>query len=119
MGNPNLPRSERTPQRWFNAAAFREVPANDPVTGQPRFGNSGRNNIVGPGLATADASLAKSFPGFHEGHRSWFRLEAFNVFNHANYDQPDANISNANSVGTINSIVAPMRQLQFAFRYDF
>ncbi len=59
--NPNLPRSQRSPSRWFNPAAFKEVPAVDPVTGLPRFGNAGRNIVIGPGINVMDASLAKQF----------------------------------------------------------
>ena len=53
--------SERTPQQWFNPAAFAIVAATDPVTGLPRFGNAGRNIIVGPGTNYMDANLAKAF----------------------------------------------------------
>ncbi len=115
----NLPRGERSPDRWFNPAAFSLVPAVDPSTGRPRFGNAGRNILVAPGLNVADLSLAKSFPVWREGHRIAFRLESFNAFNHANYDFPDNNISNANTVATINRVVKPMRQTQFALRYEF
>jgi hypothetical protein len=115
----NLPRDERTAARWFNPAAFREVAAVDPATGQARFGNAGRNILIGPGVNVVDASLAKSFPIWREGHRLTFRLEFFNAFNHANLDYPDGNISNTNSVATINRVLKPMRQAQFALRYDF
>ncbi len=115
----NLPRSERQPQRWFNPAAFAEVPPVEPGTGLPRFGNAGRNILVGPGLNSVDLSLAKSFPVLREDWKLTFRLEAFNAFNHPNYDFPDSNISNVNTVGTINRIVKPMRQVQFALRFDF
>jgi hypothetical protein len=115
----NLPRGERSAARWFNPAAFREVPAVDPGTNQPRFGNAGRNILVGPGLNVVDTSLAKSFPVWREGHRFTFRLEFFNAFNHPNLDYPDANISNTNTVGTITRVLKPTRQAQFAFRYDF
>jgi hypothetical protein len=115
----NLGRGERTPQRWFNPAAFAEVPAVDPVTGKPRFGNAGRNILVGPGLNILDASLAKSFPVWKESWRMTFRLELFNAFNHANYDYPDQNISNTNTVATISRVSKSMRQAQFAFRFDF
>jgi hypothetical protein len=115
----NLPRSQRTPQRWFNPAAFAEVPATDPATGQPRFGNAGRNILVGPGLNSIDASLAKSFPVWKESWRATFRLELFNALNHANYDYPVSNISDVNTVATISRIAKPMRQAQFAFRFDF
>lgn len=115
----NLPRSQRSPTRWFNPAAFTEVPATDPVTGLPRFGNAGRNILVGPGLNIMDVSLAKSFPLWREDWRGSFRLELFNAMNHANYDYPVANISSANTVATISSVAKPMRQAQFAFRLDF
>lgn len=115
----NLPRDQRTPARWFNPAAFREVPAVDPVTGLPRFGNAGRNILVGPGLNLVDASLAKSFPVWKESQRLTFRLELFNAFNHPNYDYPDSNISNTNTVATINRVAKPARQAQFALRFDF
>jgi Carboxypeptidase regulatory-like domain len=115
----NLPRDQRTPERWFNPDAFVQVPSVDPATGTPRFGNAGRNILVGPGLNVMDASLAKSFRVHGERHRVTFRLEAFNALNHANYDFPDNNISNRNTVATINDVVKPMRQVQFALRYDF
>jgi hypothetical protein len=115
----NLPRDERTPQRWFNPAAFAIVPATDPATGLPRFGNAGRNTLIGPGLNVVDATLAKSWRLSGDSARLTFRLEAFNLFNHANYDLPDRNLSNTNTVGTINSVVRPARQVQFALRLDF
>ena len=115
----NLPRGERTPQRWFNPDAFALVPATDPTTGLPRFGNAGRNTLIGPGLNVVDATLAKSWRVSGDAARLTFRLEAFNLFNHANYDLPDRNLSNTNTVGTINSVVRPARQVQFALRLDF
>jgi hypothetical protein len=114
----NLPADQRTPQRWFNPAAFSTVPSIDPATGLPRFGNAGRNILVGPGLNTMDASLAKSFR-IHESAVVSLRLEAFNLMNHANYDLPQNNISNTNVVGTISQTVVPARQMQFAIRLDF
>jgi hypothetical protein len=116
--SPNLPASQRSSDRWFNAAAFREVPAVDPVTGQPRFGNAGRSIILGPSLTLLDASIAKSFR-VREGQSVAFRLEFFNAFNHPNYGAPVVNISSANTVATINTVIRAMRQAQFALRYDF
>jgi hypothetical protein len=115
----NLSPDERTPQRWFNPAAFAAVPATDPVTGLPRFGNAGRNILVGPGLATVDASLAKSVRIRESGMAVTFRLEAFNILNHPNYDLPQANISQTNLVGSISSTTVEARQVQFALRLDF
>jgi hypothetical protein len=115
----NLPRDQRTPSRWFNAAAFAPVPATDPVSGRPRFGNAGRNILTGPGINVADTSLAKSFSIFSERARLTFRMEVFNTLNRPNYGLVDANISNRNTVGTINTTVKAMRQAQFAIRLDF
>ncbi|HLJ14637.1 MAG TPA: hypothetical protein VKV15_09090 [Bryobacteraceae bacterium] len=70
----NLPADERAPQEWFNPAGLACVPANDPITGLPRFGNTGRNIIVGPDLNYMDANLAKfcrspSGNGWNSGSR--------------------------------------------------
>jgi hypothetical protein len=114
--SPNLPRDQRTPQLWFNPAAFAIVPATDPVTGLPRFGNAGRNTIVGPGTNYMDANLAKVIP-LGERRDLTFRVEAFNLLNHPNYANPALNISTPTTVGTITSILRPMREVQFAARF--
>jgi hypothetical protein len=115
----NLPAEERTPRKWFNPAAFVPVPATDPGSGLPRFGNAGRNILVGPGLSTVDASFAKVVRLRDSGLSAAFRLEAFNLFNRPNYDLPQSNISQTNLVGTINSTTLAARQVQFAFRIEF
>ena len=117
--SPNLPADHRSPDRWFNAGAFATVPAVDPATGLPRFGNAGRNTIIWPGLNTVDANLAKVFPLAKERKTITLRLEAFNLLNHANYGTPGLNISNTSTVATITNVLRPMRQVQFAVRFDF
>src|SRR5687767_16013702 len=52
IADGNLPSSERTIQRWFDAGAFR-VPGDTTADGRPdvvvgRFGNSAPNVLVGP-----------------------------------------------------------------------
>ena len=83
------------------------------------FGDAGRNILIGPGINVLDASLQKSFAVFGETRRLTFRLEMFNALNHPNYGLPDANLSNVNTVGSINTLVKDMREAQFAFRFDF
>jgi hypothetical protein len=46
IGDPNLPKDQRTLAHWFNAEAF--LPPERMVQG--KFGNSGRNVLIGPGL---------------------------------------------------------------------
>ena len=52
---------------------------------------SGRNAFRGPGFYSADLSIARNFrlPGAPESMRLGFRMDAYNVLNHANLDNPD------------------------------
>jgi hypothetical protein len=79
VGNPRA--SSSTPERWFNTAAFAIPP-------RGQFGNSGRNVLDGPGLATVNASVLKD-TAITEGLVMQFRAEAFNLLNRTNYDLPD------------------------------
>ena len=115
----NLPAGQRTPDEWFNPAAFAAVPAVDPVTKLPRFGNAGRNILIGPGTNNVDASIAKRFPLGAERKALTLRVEAFNLMNHPNYSAPNLNISNTSTVATITSVLRTMREVQFAARFDF
>ena len=72
---------------WFNTAAFSQ-----PQAGV--FGNSGRNILRAPGLNNWDLSLFKNFP-FTERMNLQLRLESFNTFNHAQWNTPDHNVSDA------------------------
>ncbi len=80
VGDPNLPASQRTIDRWFDTGAFVALPSNI-----GRFGNSGRNVIEGPSSTVVHASLAKKFP---LSGRTQFQLQinALNVFNIENFD---------------------------------
>ncbi len=50
------------------------------------FGNLGRNRVIGPGFSNTDLSLIKNT---RVGPTQLqFRVEAFNLFNHANFGQP-------------------------------
>jgi hypothetical protein len=99
---------------WFNTAAFT---FNAPGT----FGNSGRNILRAPGLATFDFSMSKSFPlrfgPFSETQHLDFRAEAFNLFNRANFGRPDRTITDP-IFGQVLSAGDP-RILQLALRYSF
>lgn len=112
IGDPNLPRSERDPSRWFNSAAFRD-PA--PFT----FGNAGRNIIEGPGVNNVDLSVMKNFR-FGSERRLQFRAEFFNVFNRPNFDPPTGGNLNvlSPSAGVITS-AKDSRQIQLGLKLYF
>ena len=70
----------RTLSRWFNAEAF--LPPEKMVQG--RFGDAGRNILIGPGFSQWDISLSKNF-SLWEGARLQFRAESFNIWNHPSF----------------------------------
>jgi hypothetical protein len=103
----------KTVERWFDTGAFQRL---DPVSDAGQFGNAGRNIVRGPGFGAADLSLSKNFK-VREGERLQFRLECYNVANHANFYIPGNDIDSPN-FGRILQAGSP-RLLQLALRYMF
>jgi len=95
--------------KFFNTAAFT---SNKVGT----FGNTGRNILRGPMRENLDFGLMKEFP-LHERTRLQFRAEGFNVFNHANFGNPNGNASAAN-FGRITTATTP-RIMQLALKVLF
>jgi hypothetical protein len=86
--------SNRKIQQWFNPAAFTAPAAYT-------FGDSGRNILYGPGYANLNFNLAKNF-NIVEKVKLQIRMDAINIFNHANFGQPDASIGTAGA-GVVSS----------------
>jgi TonB dependent receptor len=83
VGEPELPRSERTLARWFNTEAFSAFSPSPQA-----FGNAGVGIMRGPGVANFDFTLAKNF-SLNERRYFQFRTELFNAFNHPNFGPPN------------------------------
>jgi hypothetical protein len=115
--DPELPGDQRGPARWFNTAAF--VDRLDFVrnVGPYRLGNTGRNNVIGPGVAEVDFSVAKFFRPT-EGARVEFRAEFFNLPNHPIFGQPGATVGNS-TYGVIGDTRLDSRQIQFGLKISF
>jgi hypothetical protein len=113
-GNPYLPADRPRGvliTQYFNTAAF-ALPA--PGT----FGTSGRNIIFGPGLATVNFGVSKSFH-IVERQSLQFRTEFFNLTNRVNLGNPNTTLGGpASPFGKITSAGDP-RVIQFALRYRF
>jgi hypothetical protein len=107
--DPNLARSSRTPDQWFNTSAF-ALPA--PHT----FGSAPRNSVIGPGFANVDLAIAKTW-GLARDSQLEFRWEIFNVFNRTNFDIPNRIFGTPN-FGRIFSAKSP-REMQFGLRLMF
>lgn len=113
--DPNLPASERTPNRWFNKACF-ATPA------LFTFGNVGRNTLLGPPTAMLSASMFKDFEALRDGKlRAQLRVEALNVTNTPQFNNP-SNVVGTADAATISNAGSPanfartQRQFQFALR---
>ena len=90
----------------LSAANF--APAINPVTGAGAFGNEGRNIYRGPGFWDADFSLIKYTTLPHaEKVRLGIGAQAFNVFNHPNFDQPVNDLSSPEFGSSILTVGSP------------
>ena len=108
---------------YFNPAAFRPVP--DVYNPSDPYGTTARDFFRGPGRTNLDLALAKTTP-ITERLNFEFRLEAFNVFNHTQFANPDTNIDDvtfgqitSTTLGTGVAEVQTQRILQLAGRLTF
>lgn len=80
------------------------------------FGNSGRNSLTNPRFINFDMSLFKHFP-IKEAYAFEFRWDAFNVFNHTQFNTID------NSLGSSTFLEATAahraRTMQFGAKFIF
>jgi hypothetical protein len=110
---------------------FAADPNNPPTSCANLLGNSGRNQLNGPGLINFDVSLFKNmkFKRISENFTAQFRVEFFNLFNHPNFSPPVDNTALFDSTGAslaappgnggagqITSTVTTSRQMQLALK---
>ncbi len=121
-GVPLTPATGHDAGMWFNTAAFSQ---NQVVTGKAIDGNSPRNFLIGPGYQNLDLAVFRNFT-FMERYKLQARLEATNIFNTINLNNPSGNGATfgsgtsfrPGSFGTITS-AKDMRQLQIGLRMTF
>jgi hypothetical protein len=115
--DPGRPRGELV-NRYFNTAAF--VPNAGPGK-EGQYGNSGRNNIIGPGYSQTDLAILKRFnlPKERLG-RFEFRTEIYNLLNQVNFQNPSGAGVTLTSPSFGRILAAnPGRIVQLGLRYDF
>ena len=95
--------------QWFSTSSFQ------PAAGQ--FGNTGYGSLLGPGLQKWDMALAKN-TRIGDRINIQLRAEAFDVFNHPNFDGVDSNMGDGSSFGTVNADHEP-RLLQLGGKITF
>ena len=100
--------------QWFDTSAF--VPV-------ARFGDLGRNVVIGPPFDNFDFSVIKN-TNLRENMWVQFRAEFFDIFNHPNFGQP-GNVIGSPTFGRITQTRFPTgesgssRQIQFALKFKF
>lgn len=123
--NSRSPRPDRvcngagpqTVAEWFDINCFTtDLLAQALANGTPRFGNSGRNILIGPGMQEWDVSVIKRNP-ITERVNLEFRAEFFNIFNHPNFGTPGTTIGTS-TAGQLTSAGSP-RDIQFGLKLKF
>jgi hypothetical protein len=112
-GAVRLNRNPRTSgNNYFASAAFADNPLGAAGTAKRRF-------FYGPGADNYDMAVAKNLR-LTESKALLFRVEAFNVFNHAQFNGPGAVDGDIGS-STFGNVVsaAPPRILQGALKFSF
>jgi hypothetical protein len=109
-GNPNLPKSQRNVNRWFDTSVF-SSPA------QWTIGNAGRGLVWGPGLANWDMTLSKFF-NITESLRLQLRAEAYNLGNTPYFANPNVT-AGTGTFGRITAVGNNPRLMQMAMKILF
>jgi len=100
--------------QWFDPTAFAAV---------NRFGTIGRNAVIGPSFINADLSIVRTVTAARN-RQLQFRVDAFDVFNHANFGPP-GNVVGSPMFGKISRTRLPTgeagssRQVQLAAKLFF
>jgi hypothetical protein len=124
------PSGGRSPDLWFNPAAFIAPPLGF-------RGTAGRNILTGPDFKSVDLSLVKNFR-IDERRSIQLRGEIFNLLNRANFDLPSnsedgelvfnfvppagstpAAFNPVSSAGRIFSTIGDSREIQLAVKFIF
>lgn len=109
--------AHKTVEEWFDTSCFTTTLLSQAlISGHPRFGDSGRNILIGPGLKDWDLSVRKKFR-LTERFTLDFRGEFYNAFNTPSFGTPGAFIGSP-TFGVITSAGSP-RDLQFGLKLLF
>jgi hypothetical protein len=95
---------------WFNPCAFA-------LNAAGTFGDEGTGVLRGPYFQDWDMGLAKNF-ALRESVGLQFQLEAFNVFNHPSWGQPNLTWTNGSPLAAITSATSQrLVQLSLALKF--
>lgn len=123
---PNSPLPASSPYcigGTFNAGGSSSAPCGSAGSTWPGagigYGNSGKGIVLGPGQFNFDMALLKNAK-ITEWGTLQFRVEAFNVWNHAQFNPPATNnVNTPATFGKITSTSVTPRVFQFALKFLF
>lgn len=110
--SPGSPHSAAKANQWFNTACFTQ-PGNFSFGSEPRVDPA----LKAEGAANFDAALEKSFE-LSEQARLNFKAEIFNLFNHAQFAEPNSDMSTP-GFGQVGNQTNLPRTIQLALRLTF
>ncbi|WP_348267838.1 TonB-dependent receptor [Edaphobacter paludis] len=119
VGNPfagttsdrNQVSDRNSTERFISASGFAQP-------GVGTFGSCRPRMFYGPGSRNVDLSVFKQF-SLGDVRKIELRFEGFNAFNHANFGNPSASVSNTATFGKITSVVNDPREIQLAGKFYF
>jgi hypothetical protein len=109
IADGNLPRGQRTPERWFDTSAYVRQAANT-------FGNAGQGTVRLPPITNFDFSLLKKI-AISEGKILEFRTEFFNLTNTPLFTTVGRTLGQSD-FGRITAAQAE-REIQFGLKFYF
>jgi hypothetical protein len=105
---------------WFNPASFANPPtvSANGQTVYTRLGTLGRNQIYGPGYRVVNLSAQKNIH-LAEGYTLELHGDAFNLFNSAEFVNPNSDLTGQNFGQVEGTEVYSNREIQLAARFTF
>jgi len=112
-----LPKSQRTPDRWFNTGAGFERNSARQLAYNYRTMPLLFSDVRGDGVNLWDLSLLKN-TRFRERYNIQFRAEFLNAWNHPNFSPPNTSPTSS-AFGQVTSQVGYPRRIQFGLKILF
>jgi hypothetical protein len=115
VGNFNVLGNIGNDGKWFDTSAFVQPTGTN-------FGNTGRYEFRGPSAWNLDLSLFRGFP--FGSRRVEFRLEGFNILNHARFNNPSNSVTSS-TYGQIfqlegnGTALTDARTIRLGLRFQF
>jgi hypothetical protein len=106
MNNPH------NASQWFDTSCFSE-----PALGT--IGSARTGNVYGPSFQNWDFSISKTTGLWSETKQLKIEANFFNFFNKLNLGNPDTNLQDGASFGTITGQTGLSRQIQFGVKFLF